>query len=326
VGVDESLARGLTSRLFAEVMQRTGELTSNPDFLPFQREEEPRRWRRAAERFVARNGELILADFISASKRDPTLVISILVGDEEARFHAGGGKCFQAAVTQFSYRQRFASPVFDHCLEIGAHTVQRLLQRADIGFVSERFDRASLLEEIRPLTYWAGFLSALFNLIHLPDGVLLFPVIPSDRGLYLCNSVSKRVSGVSVRTFVGNHKLRPEQTALRDGLREGMRWAARVPYFIWPQRDDSPMLVALGIVQMVHIARMRSFYGEWALELAGRATAPPQSVQSIVGEFERIGERGDEFVQKLGIVGISGRECFDRCFRLAQAAKSVRRN
>ena len=201
--------------------------------------------------------------------------------DEAAEFQDWKERCVKAKTVLFSPIESLRSPYTLHMLEVSAHTIQRFLQRSPVGFREGAFRLRDLLDEVRPLANWAGFDSWFLTVSKMPPGAVLFPIVPSRHGLYLCNARTSKAAALSVRTFVAAHQLRPEQEFLRDRLYESMQWARRVPYFAVPHISGTTV-DALAYVFLLHLRRLQPVWRDWSSMLATGDQAPSPALASLM--------------------------------------------
>lgn len=239
--ITESLAKGLASRFLSEAESHVRQIDRNIDSLNFSS--------------TTKKGWLIkhrkLADFVSnasfkpyflGTKSKPALAFVGLAPDQHS-FKDWEERCLTGRVLIFQYGTNACPEPEPVPFVISHHALARLFMRCEfLKGIADSWDYKKILSLLSPLLAWSAFWDACVTgaqkeywklLNDAPDAYLLHPIIPSEYGLFFCET-SRQDPRLNLRTFVGNAQLRPKQRELQRILLKAYKGFETLPLSIHP--------------------------------------------------------------------------------------------
>lgn len=224
--VDESLAKGLTHRLFGEIEhQEDVILKIDPDNHNFKRMKD-------FDKYVAcariSYGRLNLLDYVGGSTKKPYFASHVIQVYKELKHKDERGEWDEDGLYGCGLIFN-TNPYFKSTQPVGyrirKHLITRLFQRNKPEYKENGLiDCLGVLRNFKFVPFWWAFWDELL----FTEGAgrdewwgefngNFRPVIPSEHGLFLCRFVDKFLD---INTFVESSMLRPEQLSLLKELKK----------------------------------------------------------------------------------------------------------
>ena len=249
--IDESLARGLCSRFFAEASDHLDQV-----LLGVARQPKFRGTRASWEKFVieskSRLYKVALTMYEGGSKRRPYFAFCALHIEENRQVQQWQERAIQGKQVFIDFDRNVES--LHAPFSIGEHTIARMIARGNFNVRHNNgFDVLRILDGFDYVPLWSAFWSNLGIYLKAKgldiDRIEL--AIPSRAGLFLCKlSQSPEITAfpvVEVRTFVDNGLLSNEQSWVQREMLAISHNLKQSPLALFPlvnvfQLDDSHFL------------------------------------------------------------------------------------
>lgn len=219
--IDESMAKGLTNRFFAETKEflcvTFRNLTSRVS---------AKQSRKAAERnlrdFQEHTSRIALSNFQVKSKRSPYFSAVTAFPIQQRSFNTWNERCYTGVILPF-YRHKAVKPSL--CFfNISEHAIARLFYRSGHEFFDlDDVDMMAAYSVLRPVPLWVNFW--LMSFLHVDYGHLPYirPLVPCEHGFFLCETTNSqdlpfdpRLASVEIRTFISKSMFSPSQARVHE--------------------------------------------------------------------------------------------------------------
>jgi hypothetical protein len=218
--MDESLANGFKNQFFRYVQEdldaafaRATKAHNKVDYYA-----KLSNWNKFTASLVPALGDIAITHCNGGSKRKPYLGIALLGVDEARQYNHWEEKCLECYDELFNYDPPFFQN-YEATAYIGEHAVMRLYQRS---FNAEKFrnheiTHMEILKELKYVPLWSNYWPQLFYYLNKHNYKIekLKPVIPTPKGLFLCEYSTANRYHLDIRTFVNTEQLREDQSKLR---------------------------------------------------------------------------------------------------------------
>ncbi len=229
--VDESLAKGLTSRLWYEL----DELERN-NSIEYSRYLTTHKIKLGSRKVIEKldkahrllRGAQILSHSFSGTRKQPTAIYALLNRDKEAKKNSWVERMFLIELEMLTSQGRTIK--YPPIVRIGEHAVSRIFQRNLLTYdqLTNKINLAEVVAEFLSIAMFAWTMSDLYTTLHdfmNDDGIevsadLTIPFV-SKHGLFLGRlDTSFNFHPVDIRTFVDDGKLASQQLNLVEKVRK----------------------------------------------------------------------------------------------------------
>ena len=209
ITVTESLANGLKSRFFAEMI-------NGADFAE-------KTFVNNKNRLNDRNGFAKLFSNVrtafkdhavlvyeGGSSRKPYVAFDLLTVIKDREYNSWNEKCLTGNSMLFNFDPKYWNEAFS-AYNIGEHAISRLYLRTKLTFINGVIDWRCISHQLQSIPLWSSIWAFLIFTAHSTEFAKnCFPVIPAPDGLFMCeySIESKRLE---IRTFVDDLHLTHEQ-------------------------------------------------------------------------------------------------------------------
>lgn len=218
ITVTESLANGLKSRFFSEMIKgadlaekkyldKQVQLKSRNDFIK-----------------LSQNVRTSLKDYAilvyeGGSIRKPYVAFDLLTAIKDREYNSWNEKCLTGNSMVYSLEMNYFFSTYSP-YNIGEHAISRLYLRTKPEFNDGVIDYKYITKELINIPLWANFWGLLASTFKDPETVSKFsPVIPTPSGLLLCEYF-KDSKKLEIRTFVQDELLTEDQLMTKELLLE----------------------------------------------------------------------------------------------------------
>lgn len=291
--IDESLAKGLTSRLWNEIDDLGAGEKSIKKYLKTHKIKFGTRtaWQKLNEAFQTGFEHNILATTRSGTRNNPILFYAILDRNRLEDVSDWQEKSFNIV-----YRSMDAwgiSPGSTQTfIRIGEHAVSRYFQRHPEIYNADtsKFDIFNIINEFRSIAFLAQGMHAIFyrliNECKHPHENITIPFVTRS-GIFL-GSYNKELNTCDIRTYIANHQLTVAQVALAERARTIFDDPIfrGLPFFQLTQNDSDPIELYLFLSQLNEVATQFSEIVTWNENNSVIKREFQKSIISILAEHE----------------------------------------
>jgi hypothetical protein len=218
ITVTESLANGLKSRFFSEMIKgadlaqkkyldKQVQLNSRNDFIK-----------------LSQNVRTSLKDYAilvyeGGSVRKPYVAFDLLTAIKDREYNSWNEKCLTGSSMVYSLDMNYFFSAYSP-YNIGEHAISRLFLRTKPEFIDGVIDYKYITKELVNIPLWANFWGLIASTFKDPGAVPKFsPVIPTPSGLLMCEYF-KDSKKLEIRTFVHDELLSEDQLKAKELLSE----------------------------------------------------------------------------------------------------------
>ncbi len=237
--IDISLAKGLSAYYavaLGELYERF-EKSVGDDFKIF-RTSNRKKWYESINKVVSLNGNYVLGSYVRQSKANP-LWFFLHCQPNGLMLNDFDEKCFGLIFRECNAEGEGVQQE-RHLSQISHHALQRYIQRHPANWlIHGKLDISLFRRALVDISNW----SIIYELLAVESRefkhCLLQPIIPTTDGLFLCKLDTKRSIILSVRTFVSNAQLRPEQLEMKRILLGVYDRYCELPFFTLLSSDSA---------------------------------------------------------------------------------------
>ena len=221
--MDESLANGFKNQFFRHVQEEleTAFGRANKVNTKVDQYSKLSNWVKFTSAIVPAFGDAVITHCNGGTKRKPYFAISVLGADDARQYNTWEEKCLTCSDELFNFNPAFYD-LFPTSAYIGEHAVKRLFQRS---FDTEKhrcgeITHMEIMKELVHVPLWSNYWLQLFYFLKKRkyDIQKLTPIIPTPKGLLLCEFSTDSCFHLDIRTFVNTALLNEQQAKLRDVL------------------------------------------------------------------------------------------------------------
>lgn len=245
--IDESLAKGLASRLLRELGDAKEWVQSNPltqDFLFNPDHHDSKKgWLKAARKYKHFIDPYAFASYEIGTKSKPAVafVLPHTMLDPKKEFDEEMVYA-QFLISRFSHKGPVNSPPGRQTVKFSKHALSRLIQRASTTVnIVDNWSSELLVRLMSPAILFSGFWITIFvqnimtikGSLNLRSKLQLFA--PSPYGLFICEfKTDDEVPFLEIKTFLNTEQLNPKQKELRKSAFNALNGLSNYPIGLAP--------------------------------------------------------------------------------------------
>jgi hypothetical protein len=210
--ITESLAKGLKNRFFLEISDEIIRRLNQAAMPGMRGKRSPSGWLKYEEKFRKIFGRCAFVFYSGGSKRKPYFGFISLWINKDREFNQWNEKCLTGMMAVINSDP----PIFEDMnalFNIGEHAIARIYERGLVKVDANlNVDIYSILPEFKFVPIWSSFWVSMFSLFKLSYSNLqelnqIFPIIPTENGLFFGQISSDLMGQLEIRTFVDDKSL-----------------------------------------------------------------------------------------------------------------------
>ena len=237
--ITESLAKGLKNRFFLEISDEIIRRLNQAAMPGMRGKRSPSGWLKYEEKFRKIFGRCAFVFYSGGSKRKPYFGFISLWINKDREFNQWNEKCLTGMMAVINSDP----PIFEDMnalFNIGEHAIARIYERGLVKVDANlNVDIYSILPEFKFVPIWSSFWVSMFSLFKLSYSNLqelnqIFPIIPTENGLFFGQISSDLMGQLEIRTFVDDKSLSQEQNQVKSALLKISEGYDSSPFCFYP--------------------------------------------------------------------------------------------